>query len=797
MLQQARWVDQHTIALPYYIDPNQAYRLIYEPGRDGLPLTGIGEKNGFHQFHLPDSVTTEDVKSMVKGQLAVVGSDAYFRTGLQLAGVLDELFYFDGKLGPQFPEDPHENICVSVWAPTARVVELLLFQNADDKKPAATLPMIEANGVWSVEIESSWKNRYYLFSVTVCIPKLEAMVENIVTDPYSTDLALNGTKSRLTDLNDAATKPDGWNAHASPELAAVNDLSIWELHVRDFSMSDLSVPAEQRGTYLAFTHAESNAMKHLKSLADAGLTAVHLLPTFHIGSINEDKSTWKTPGDLSIYPPDGTQQQEAIAAIQNLDGFNWGYDPVHFMAPAGAYAMDPDSRVKEYRQMVQALHASGLLVIQDLVFNHTCSSGQAKNSVLDKIVPDYYYRLNAEGNIMNGSCCSDTASEHKMMEKLMIDTVVQNVHQYKIDGYRFDLMSYHFASNMRKLRAALDPKIYIYGEGWPAGETDNWPDMPNATQHNLFGTGIGTFNDRVRDAIRGGGPFSDQRAQGFASGYATDMNESDLIRASLAGSLRDYSFTTSQGQTTQAGWLTYNGQAAGYASTPAECVNFCSCHDNQTLFDAIQMKAPANEDTRTRARRNVLAMGLIALSQGIPFFHAGDEILRSKDMDRNSYNSGDWFNKLDFTYQTNNWGIGLPLASENQNNWPIMQPLLANPALKPNTEDILFTRDAFEALLRVRYSSTLFRMRTLAEVQSNLHFIPSDPGVIAMQLNANLGQHSGFKKLLVVYNGNAGEAELRSAPVIPHPEMRDNGYYDGESGCVCVPGLTTAVFVGG
>ncbi len=180
-------------------------------------------------------------------------------------------------------------------------------------------------------------------------------------------------------------------------MARVNDLSIYELHVRDFSVGDATVPAEHRGTYLAFTDTRSDGMRHLQTLAECGLKAIHLLPTFHFNSVNEDKSTWKTTGDLSGFPPDGQQQQAAVAAVQSADAYNWGYDPDHFLAPEGSYAVNPDERVMEYRQMVMGLHHAGLRVIQDVVFNHTSGFGEASNSILDEVVPDYYNRLDANG----------------------------------------------------------------------------------------------------------------------------------------------------------------------------------------------------------------------------------------------------------------------------------------------------------------------------------------------------------------------------------------------------------------
>ena len=272
-------------------------------------------------------------------------------------------------------------------------------------------------------------------------------------------------------------------------------------------------PPAHQGTYEAFADQNANGMRHLHELAESGLKAVHILPSFHFASINEDKSIWQTTGDLSQYGPNSDQQQAAVTAIQGNDGYNWGYDPVHYMAPEGSYAINPDHRVFEYRTMVEGLHQAGLRVIQDVVFNHTSASGEHCNSNLDEVVPGYYHRLDANGSLETGSCCPDTASEHRMMEKLMIDTLVLNAREYKIDGFRFDMMSFHFLYNMQHIKqalAALTPekdgvdgsKIYLYGEGFNFGETANNADRPERlARSTCTAMGSARFNDRIRDGI--------------------------------------------------------------------------------------------------------------------------------------------------------------------------------------------------------------------------------------------------------------------------------------------------------
>lgn len=817
---QAFWIDRKTVCIPpEYSNAAWSYSLAYsataEPPENldtspTFPLTHAAltadqvlrfpQLNGYSVFELAPQ-PLETLTQALKSQVLLIAQDpagpVAYLTGVQIPGVLDDLFFYSGPLGASYSL---AGITLRLWAPTAQSVDLLLFDTSTAAWPVQTIVMTEAAGVWSAAADLRYKSRWYLYRITVYDPTAQTVVINLVTDPYSVSLSINGLKSRLIDLDDPHTKPTGWDQHTSPPLASPNDLSIYELHVRDFSCSDTSVPEQHRGTYLAFTHADSAGMRHLAELADAGLKMIHLLPTFHFSSVNEDRLTWQAPGDLSKYAPDATEQQAAVAAIQDADAYNWGYDPAHYMAPGGAYAFDPDARVYEYRQMVQALHATGLRVVQDCVFNHT------SGPVLDKVVPGYYYRLDPTGNIYNASCCSDTASEHMMMERLMIDTVLTMSRQYKIDGFRFDLMSFHFVYNMQHIQSALAAAgaadVYLYGEGWNFGETASNQLGPNASQANMYGLGIGTFNDRIRDAIRGGSPFSDLRTPGFATGsddIGDVLQRADWIRVALTGNLRDYTFIDHNGNLVRGAGIDYYGQPAGYTASPLEVINFCSVHDNQSLFDAIQLKAPAGEDSVARARRQVLALSILALSQGIPFFMAADDLLRSKDFDQNSYNSGDWFNKIDWTYQSNNWGIGLPIASENQAGWPLYAPLLADPAFQPTPADINFTRLAFQEFLRIRMSSSLFHMRTLAEVQSNLLFLNTGPNqaprVISMLL-------SGNGRIAVVFNANTSTVTLESdsfANLQLHPIQAASSdpvvrQALARETTLTVPGLTTAVF---
>ncbi|HEU4536455.1 MAG TPA: pullulanase-type alpha-1,6-glucosidase, partial [Polyangiaceae bacterium] len=722
-LRRAHWVGEDTIAwgLPQpelaarvrlHFDPNGALSLTPEgvEGGSSIELTldpaGLPPATREKFPHLAAfaayKIAPLDLplaREALQGRLAVSAGDAAGKlvdaTGVQFAGVLDDLYTYDGPLGVEWRGD---RPALHVWAPTARSVKLRLFSGPNGQQ-IATVPMTrDARGAWSAEGDPSWNRKYYLYEVEVYVHGTSRVETNLVTDPYSLSLSANGLRSQIVDLNDRELKPVGWAKIEKPRLDAPTDAAFYELHVRDFSINDQSVPPRERGTFAAFGRADSQGMRHLRGLAQAGLTHVHLLPSFDFATVEERRALQLSPeGDLSLLPPDSPVQQERVVAVRDQDGFNWGYDPAHYTAPEGSYATDPDgpTRTREFRTMVKSLNESGLRVVMDVVYNHTTAAGQDPKSVLDRVVPGYYHRLDLQGAIATSTCCQNTATEHAMMERLMVDSLVTWARDYKVDGFRFDLMGHHMKRNMLKVREALGAlrpetdgvdgsKIYVYGEGWNFGEVADNARGVNATQLNMGGTGIGTFSDRLRDGARGGNPFGGLREQGFATGLYTDPNGfdqggdaraklllfSDHIRLGLAGNLGDYQLVDRLGQLVFGRDIDYNGQPAGYAVDPQETITYVSAHDNETLFDAVQAKAPASASIADRVRMHNLGISLVGLGQGLPFFHAGDELLRSKSFDRNSYNSGDWFNVLDFTYESNGWGRGLPPKDDNEATWP-------------------------------------------------------------------------------------------------------------------------------
>ncbi|MGJ7440127.1 pullulanase-type alpha-1,6-glucosidase [Aquipuribacter sp. MA13-6] len=798
---------------------------------------------GYAALGVPDGV---DVPEALKGALAVSavrGGSVVVATGVQIPNVLDDL-YADGAreadLGVTFDG---EVPTISLWAPTARSVTLHRFTDPEAPAPGETTAMAldEGTGVWSVTGEPGWDRQYYLFEVEVYVASTGEVERNVVTDPYSVSLATNSAKSQVVSLADADLAPAGWSDVATQAPATPEELEIYELHVRDFSIGDQTVPEQMRGTFKAFTQNGSDGMTHLRELQEAGLTTVHLLPTYDLASIEEDRDTRVEP-DVPDAGPASPEQQEAVMAVADEDGFNWGYDPFHYSTPEGSYATDPQgtTRIVEFREMVQSLNDNDLGVVVDVVYNHTFAAGQDDKSVLDRVVPGYYHRQLEDGTVATSTCCPNTATEHAMMEKLMLDSIVLWATEYKVDGFRFDLMGHHSKANMLAVREALDSltleadgvdgeNIYVYGEGWNFGEVVNDSRFEQATQANMAGTGIGTFSDRLRDAVRGGGPFDENPGvQGFGSGLFTDPNGSgvngdeaaqrarlllnmDQIKVGLAGNLRDYTFVDRNGNTVTGAEVDYNGSPAGYTADPQENVIYVSKHDNETLFDSNAFKLPQGTPMADRVRMQQLGLSTVALGQGVAFFHAGSDMLRSKSLDRNSYNSGDHFNVLDFTYSSNNFGVGLPPAPDNEAKWPFMTPLLSDPALKPGQDDIEASVARFRDLLRVANSSPLFALTTAEQIQAKQSYLDGSevPGLIVMHLDDTVGEDLDPRHERVVTLFNATDAEqtftaeqlveagLVLSPVQAggaDPVVKD-AVFDAATGTFTVPARTTAVFV--
>ena len=858
---RAIWLDARRAAWPG-VRAEGRFRLYYSPrgavvARPGAAVTGADGSLALDEFRgqLPAPVAERfryvppgvrlavrdaDVarlRDLHRGDLVLVRESAgrvLDATRLQGAGALDDL-YADAARAALGVTVSRGATRFALWAPTARSVSLCRYPSgtapAIAREPLARDPR---TGVWSTSRPADLSGSYYLYLVEVFVPGV-GRVLNRVTDPYSVSLTTDSARSYVADLDAAALKPPGWDASPRPPAAvAATDLVIYELHVRDFSVADRSVPAAHRGKYLAFTDAESAGMRHLRALAAAGVTDVHLLPVFDFATVPER-------GCLEPRIAGGGDSEQPAAAIRAVaarDCYNWGYEPLHFGAPEGSYATDAADaarRIIEFRAMVEALHAAGLRVGMDVVYNHTAASGQQPLSILDRIVPGYYHRLDARGTVERSTCCANTATEHLLMAKLMTDTVVRFARDYRVDSFRFDLMGHQPRAAMTALRARVEAEagrpVPLIGEGWNFGEVADGARFVQASQASLGGSGIATFSDRARDALRGGAPGDHGLAlrarQGYLNGLGYDPNEvaapasaadllqaADLVRAGLAGTLRNYRIESASGATIALAALDYRGAPAGYAEAPGEVVNYVENHDNQTLFDAGVLKLPVATSRADRARVQALGAAFVAFSQGIAYLHAGGEILRSKSLDGNSFDSGDWFNEIDWTLAANGYARGLPPGADAGQDWPVMRPLLADVSLAPAAEDIRWTRDAVLDLLRIRASSTLFRLRSANEVEQRLHFFNTGPDQIPTVVVGHLdgAGYPGAEFSELVYLVNVDKvahdvtvAALRGRPFVLHPVHRASGAadrraarearYEPATGLFSVPARTAVVYV--
>ena len=795
-------------------------------------------------------------------------------TGVQTAILLDHLYAETAtraELGVTFRDGRPS---FALWAPTAQAVTLLTWETGDPLgsvpevpgPPTRTAAVRTDDGRWVVDNrpgqpDDAGANEsdlgrpgspitagcQYLWEVRVYVPSTLRVETNIVTDPYSTALTTDSTRSVAVDLAEARLAPEQWAQAPAPTVRNDSARSIYELHLRDFSAADETVPPELRGTYRAFTVAGSAGVRHLTELAQAGMTTIHLLPTFDIATIPEHRGSQRSPRIPSEAHPASADQQAAVEEVADDDAYNWGYDPLHWGAPEGSYAteghQDGGARIIEFREMVGALHALGLQVVLDQVYNHTAACGQDPLSVLDRVVPGYYHRLDAVGRVTSSTCCANTATENALCERLMVDSVVRWARWYRVDGFRFDLMGHHPRAVMERVRAALDEltmaddgvdgrSIYLYGEGWNFGEVAGNALFVQATQGQLDGTGIGAFNDRLRDAVHGGGAFDpDHRVfQGFGTGLLTQpsgldhrgwheqsadlAHRTDLVRLGLAGNLKDYVMTISDGSVRRGIDLIHNGAPAAFASHPQENVNYVDAHDNETLYDLLAYKLPQGMPVAERVRMNTVCLATVTLAQSPSFWSAGTELLRSKSLDRDSYNSGDWFNAIDFTGQSNGFGRGLPPASRNEGSWAIQGPLLQDAWLRPSPEEIAAARSQALDLLRLRASTPLFSLGSTRLIQDKLTFpgagFGAPAGVVVMLIDDTRGGQDVDPELdavLVVINAS-GQTLTQPLPELTGRDFRLSPIqaegadevvrrtgFDRASGTISVPARTVAVLV--
>lgn len=766
-----------------------------------------------------------------------------------------------------------------LWAPTAKQVTVKLFNQ--DKTPLKTnslktksLALVEDEntGIWHGSIDSitagdTLDEKYYQYQIDIYHPATQRYEQITTTDPYSLSLSTNSQYSQIVDLSKASTQPKGWNNQQNVALNKPEDAILYEVHIRDFSATDkaLSNPS-YRGKYKAFTEQNSDGIKHIKRLKKAGLNHIHLLPAFDIGTVNEapeqsidltstltevcqvapkvslclspltEAQYQQSLGDiLSSYDVASVDAQALVTELKTFDLYNWGYDPFHYTVPEGSYATNADgiARIIEFREMVQNLHNLGFRVIMDVVYNHTHQARMERTAVLDKIVPNYYQRLNPiTGDIEQSTCCDNTATERTMMAKLMTDSLVVWARDYKIDGFRFDLMGHQPKDTMLTAREAvrkIDPDTYFYGEGWNFGEVANNSQFVQASQLELAGTEIGTFTDRLRDAIRGPGISVSgndiRRNQGIGNGLMTKPNELNLNDASnapdyyllmdqarigLAGNLKHFPLTDRNDQQVIGEQIPYGGQPTGYALDPADTINYISKHDNQTLWDNNQYRNAFDLTTAERVRLHNQSLSFALLAQGIPFLHMGSELLRSKSFLRDSYDYSDWFNRVDFAKQNNFYNVGLPPAEKDQANWPLIQSLFeknqGRDKVKPS--DIHFASEVFAEFMSIRSQSGLFNLGTADEIINQVSFLNTGKkqqlGIIAMRVTQHYhASHNEFTEFMVIFNTSPEQQYFASSlaqgyqlhPVqatgVDNVTKKSKATSQGFS----IPAFTTAVFV--
>jgi len=827
-------------------------------------------------------VSASDVDYALEGQLLAVAldenNDPIDATKIQIHGVLDDLYVYEGNLGPIYNG---KSISVDLWAPTAQSVTLNIYssdkQLIDIIQPQSNDP---ENGVWTFEGSEEWDRLFYTFNIKVYHHESGHIEEFEVTDPYSMSLSTGSRQSQFVNLNDPDLKPEGWD-NLVKQLPAHPDITLYEAHMRDFSVYDYTVSEEHRGTYMAFTHNGKNGtdmsdgMQHLQQLSDAGLTHLHLLPLNDIASIHEEREERVDLQDpfericdatgvqgldeacaeygsttiedvfkqLAEDDPVTKEIQRILAqensdgghAFASYDGFNWGYDPFHFNTPEGSYSTDPEgtARIIELRRMVQALDVIDLNIVVDVVYNHTHATGNSRFSVLDKVVPGYYQRLNPDtGMVETSTCCSNTAAEFAMMERLIIDSVLLWAEQYKIDSFRFDLMGHHPKSTMLNVQQALadltpevhgvqGDKIYLYGEGWNFGEVADDRIFEQATQFNMGGTGIGNFNDRSRDAIRGGFHSWTGREQGFANGqylYANEeetdtpnqqllslLDQADRIRVGMTGNLATYPYINKNGERVDG-----SNDYIGYALNPVESVNYIDKHDNETLWDNTQTKLPTDMDMMERVRVHLLSQAFINYGLGVPFHQLGTNILRSKSMDRNSYDSGDWYNRVDFTLESSNWAIGLPPRWDNEDNWEVQAEFMSNQNIGIEKEHMEFAHQVFMDQLKVRYSTPLLRLGDADDIHNRVGYHNTGPdqipGLIAMTISdgscTSEDLDPNLDGVLTLFNSDrqTREIDLGVTGLEIHPNLQNGA--DGvliqaseTNGLISIPPISAAVFI--
>ncbi len=591
----------------------------------------------------------------------------------------------------------------SLWAPSAEKVRINLYEDGLNGEAYETVEMKSGkDGSWKATLSGDLKGRFYTFQVCVDGKWLEE-----TAGIFAIATGANGKRAAVVDLDE--TDPEGWAEDKAPELESFSDIVIYEVHHRDFSIADNS-GMQNKGKYLAMTESGSKnsfgaatGVDHLKEL---GITHVHLLPSFDYASVDE------------------TRLEDNV--------YNWGYDPVNYNTPEGSYSTnpaDPALRIKEFKQMVQALHKAGIRVVMDVVYNHL---SDAAGSGFERTEPGYFFRYREDGTYADASGCgNETASEAEMMRKFMIESVCYWAKEYHIDGFRFDLMGIHDIETMNQIRAALDeidPSIYIYGEGWAAStpRLDNSLLAMKANTHEM--KGIAAFSDEIRDALRG--PFSDNKASAFLNAQS---GHKESVKFGLAGAIAHPQVDLSK--------VNYSNEA--WTSQPTQMVSYVSCHDDMCLRDRLFESIP-NLSEKDAIALDKLAQTAVFTSQGVPFIYAGEEVFRTKQGVHNSYNAPDSINKIDWDFKT-------------------------------EYSDLF---DYYKGLIALRKAHPALRLGDAELVKSNLNFIPTEEESL---LAYSVSSADKSDNLVIILNSGIKQASV----AIPE------GNYKVlcENGAICLEGF--------
>lgn len=579
------------------------------------------------------------------------------------------------------PEATH----FTLWAPTADEVRLMLFDAGEGGHAYETISMIpDTEGTWTAKVEKDLLGKFYTFNV-----KINERWLGDTPGINAKAVGVNGKRAAILDMR--TTDPEGWADDKRPALASPADAVIYEMHHRDFSV-DLSSGIRNKGKYLALTEEGTLSPEQLATgidhLKELGVTHVHILPSYDYASVDETKL--------------------------DENRYNWGYDPQNYNVPDGSYSTDPYDpavRIREFKQMVQALHKAGIRVVLDVVYNHTFNTTESN---FERTVPGYFYRQMSDGSFADGSACgNETASNRPMMRKYMKESVLYWLNEYHLDGFRFDLMGIHDIATMNEIRkavTAVDPSIIIYGEGW-AAKAPQMPEDSLAMKANIYRmSGIAAFSDEMRDALRG--PFNDNRQGAFLAGIP---GGEESIKFGIVGAVKHPQVDNDSVNYSKASW----------AEQPTQMISYVSCHDDMCLVDRLKASVPGITPQEL-ARLDKLAQTAVFTSQGIPFIYAGEEVMRDKKGVHNSYNSPDSINAIDWKR-------------------------------KAEHADVFAY---YKGLIQLRKNHPAFRMGDADLVRKHLEFLPVEgSNLIAYRLKEN-ANGDAWEDIIVVLNSRKENARL-------------------------------------